>query len=157
MRWAVVSFAARSPSSKNGVPDAVLTAFAAKYPKAEIKKWNIAKDSYTAKAVTDHQKFYASFNQNGQWLNTSSKISWSWNLPSEVRTALKTGKYAAWRGDGIKRVESPSEAFYQVCVDNAFLQPDADHALVFTENKVVSFKPTGEIFGEKSIDSPLLF
>jgi len=142
---------------KSNVPDAVLSAFAAKYPKAEIKKWNVNNDGFTAKAADGHQKFNATFDQSGQWLNTTSSVSWSWKLPSEVRAALKSSKYAAWRVDGIKKVETPSSGFYLVCVDNADLQPDGAHALVFTENKVVTFKPTGEISSAKSIQSPLLF
>jgi len=144
-------------NSKNNIPAAVVTAFTAKYPNAAIKKWNVNNDGFTARAIDGHQKFYASFNQNGEWLNTTSSISWSWNLPSEVRAALKSSKYAAWRVDGIKKVESPSAGVYQVCVDNADLQPDGAHALVFTENKVVTFKPSGEILSSKSIQSPLLF
>ena len=142
--------------SANNVPTAVAAAFTAKYPKAEIKKWSEANGSYTARAKDGHQIFLASFDQNGDWLNTALKISWSWNLPPEIRASIRNSKYSDWRIDRIKKVDSPTESFYQVCVDNSFLQADADHA-VFTENKVVSIKINGDIFVEKSIDSPLLF
>ncbi|HZY38873.1 MAG TPA: PepSY-like domain-containing protein [Mucilaginibacter sp.] len=143
--------------SANIVPNTVSTAFAAKYPKAEIRKWSGANGNYTAEAKDSHQKFYATFDQNGNWINTASGISGSWNLPSEIRASIRNSKYSAWKIDGIKKVDSPSEGFYQVCVDNGYLQADANRALMFTENKVLNIKADGSIVAEKNISSPLLF
>jgi len=144
-------------STTTTVPNSVSAAFAAKYPKAELKKWSETSGSYIAEAKDDHQKFYASFDQSGNWLSTASKISWSWKLPSDVRTSLRNSKYAAWKIDGIKKVDSPSDGFYQVCVDDHFLHRDGAHALAFTNNKVLNIKANGEIVAVTSISSPLLF
>jgi hypothetical protein len=142
-------------SSKN-VPATVVAAFTSKYPKAEIKNWDISNDEFTAKAKEGDHKFYVTFDNNGTWVKTASKINWSWNLPADVRASLKSSKYAGWRVDGVKKIESPTGEFYQVLVDNVYLQVDADHA-VFAENWIVNFKPGGEIFATQSISSPLLF
>jgi hypothetical protein len=143
--------------SADSVPTAVSTAFTAKYPKAELKKWSETNGSFTAVAKDGHQKFYATFDQSGNWLSTSSKIRWSWNLPTDVRTSLRNSKYAAWKIDGIKKVDSPTEGLYQVCVDDHFLHRDGAHALVFTNNMVLNIKANGEIVAVTSISSPLLF
>jgi len=143
--------------SANNVPNTVSAAFTAKYPKSEIKKWSGANGSYTAVAKDGHQKFYATFDQSGNWLSTSSKVRWSWNLPTDVRTSLRNSKYAAWKIDGIKKVDSPTAGLYQVCVDDHFLHRDGAHAGVFTNNMVLNIKTDGEIVAVTSISSPLLF
>jgi len=143
-------------SGKNDVPANVLAAFKARYPRADIKNWEISNNEYTAKAKEDGKKFYASFDQNSQWVKTASQINGSWNLPGDVKAALKGSKYAAWRVDKIKKIETPDGDFYEVLVDNVYQQIDADH-MGFTENYVLNFKPTGEIFAEQSVKSALLF
>jgi hypothetical protein len=144
------------PISKNDVQANVIATFTAKYPKAEVKGWQLANDEYTAKAKENGRKFFATFDKNGQWIKTTIQISWSRNLPADVRAALKESKYAAWRVDKIKKIETPDGEFYQVLVDNVDQQIDADH-MGFAENYVLNFKPGGEIFAEQSISSPLLF
>ena len=143
--------------STTNVPNSISAAFTAKYPKAELKKWSETNGSYVAEAKDGHQKFYATFDQNGNWLSTSTKINWSWKLPSDVQASLRSSKYAAWKIDGIKKVDSPSDGIYQVCVDDHFLHRDGAHATAFTNNKVLNIKADGEIVAVISISSPLLF
>ena len=143
--------------SSNSTPNAVSKAFTAKYPKAEIKKWSETNGSFTAKAKDGRQKFFATFDQNGNWLSTASKINGSWNLPSDIRMSLRNSKYAAWKIDGIKKVDSPTQGIYQVCVDDHFLHRDGAHATAFTNNKVLNINAGGEIVAVTSISSPLLF
>ena len=145
---------AQSPAN---IPNAVISAFTTKYPAAKIKKWKEANGSFTAEAKDRGQKFYATFDQSGNWLSTASKIRWSWNLPSNIQASLHNSKYAAWKIDGIKKVDSPNEALYQVCVDDQFLHRDNAHSIAFTHNMVLNIKPGGEIVSETSISSPLLF
>ena len=147
---------ASGAKSKNDVPENVIAAFTAKYPKAEVKNWNITNDGYIAKAKENGSKFYVTFDKNGRWVQTAAQISGSWNLPAEVRASLKESKYAAWRVDKIKKVETAAGNCYQVLVDNLNLQIDADH-MGFTENLVLNFQPSGELSGTKSISSALLF
>src|ERR1700722_3187574 len=78
--------------SSNSTPNAVSKAFTAKYPKAEIKKWSETNGSFTAKAKDGRQKFFATFDQNGNWLSTASKINGSGNLPSDNRLSLGDSK-----------------------------------------------------------------
>ena len=143
-------------NSKNDVPATILASFTAKYPKAEIKKWEVTSDGYTAKVIEDHNKFEASFDKNSQWVKTTTKIGWSWDLPAEIRTALKDSKYKDWRVDRLRKVETPAGEFYQVLVDNMYLQIDGAHT-GFTEDLVLNFKPSGNLFAAQSIKSPLLF
>jgi len=142
--------------SKNDVPENIIAEFTAKYPNAKVKSWNTSNDGYIVKAKENGSKFYVTFDKNGQWVQTTTQVSWSWQLPAEVRASLKESKYAAWRIDKIKKVETPAGNFYQVLVDNLNLQIDADH-MGFTENLVLNFQPGGELSGSKSISSALLF
>lgn len=143
--------------TSNNVPASVSAAFASKYPNARIKKWFFDHNTYTAKAIGARGKFLAAFDGNGNWEKTTSIIHWSWNLPIEVRSGIRQSKYAAWKIDGIHKIESPSVGYYQVCVDNHFLLGDEAHAAVFTENRVLNIQSDGRIVAEKSISSPLLF
>jgi len=138
------------------IPNTVVASFSEKYPKAEIKKWEIKDDQYTAKATEDHHSFYATFDKSSQWVKTTSKISWSWNLPSEIKLALKKSKFAAWRVDGIKKVETTTGNSYQVLVDNLY-QQTVGSQVSSAENYILEFKPNGDLFDKKSVSSPLLF
>jgi len=142
-------------SNKDEVPSVVLAAFTTKYPKAEIKKWATNNNEYTAKGIEGRHKFYAAFGKNSVWIKTTSKINWSWNLPSEIRASMKENGYASWRIDKLEKVETPTGDFYQVMVDNLFKQIDSDHA-GFAENLVLKFKPNGELFDKKSLNTTVL-
>ena len=143
-------------NSRNIIPDNVIVAITAKYPNAEIKNWESTNNEYTAKVKENGHKFYATFDKNSQWIKTTSQVSRWRNLPANVRATFKESKYASWRVDKLKKVEAPSGDFYQVLVDNLYQQIDADH-MGFAENYVLNFRPSGEIFAEQNISSPLLF
>ena len=138
--------------SKNNVPGAVITAFAAKYPKAEVKNWAIENDEYTAKAKGDNGKYFATFDKNGDWVKTVSKFNWPWHLTPVVRKAFKNSQYGAWHIYGINIVEKPSGQFYQVMVDDANHPVDAFHQNVSTQNRLLEFKSDGELVKEKNTD-----
>ena len=139
------------------IPKAVIDSFSAKYPHVSVKSWEIKDQNYTAKFLLDGRKFWAAYDKKGNWLNTMSKINWTWKLPKQVLNGLKHSQYASFKVNGIKDVQTPSKHFYQVLVDDSTAQPDADHAAVFTQNYVLAFDSNGVLFSKKSISSPLLF
>ena len=140
----------------NNVPDNVSSAFTAKYPAAQVKNWNATDEGYVSKAKENGSVFYATFDKKGNWMQTTTQIGRSRNLPSPVMASLKNSKYAAWRVDKIKKVETPTGNFYQVLVDNLNLQTDQAH-MGFADNIILNFQPSGELSGTKSISSVLLF
>jgi hypothetical protein len=130
-------------SSEKAIPQNVISAFSAKYPGAIVKSWKAEHDQYIAKAIINNQKCFVKFDQDGGWINTMSKIKWTWNLPKDVLASYKKTKYRAWHIDYLTKVESPSGDLYQVIVDDSNLQPDADHALLFASDKLLEFNPDG--------------
>src|ERR1700748_1915335 len=80
----------------NNVPDAVAASFNNKYPVAQVKAWQFKKGSYTAKAVIGGQKYFVSFDKNGNWLSTASNIAWQWNLPKNINNAYNKTQYNNW-------------------------------------------------------------
>jgi putative PepSY-like beta-lactamase-inhibitor len=132
-------------SSSKAIPQTVITSFNAKYPGAGVKSWKIENGKYVAKAIVDNHKCFVTFDINGNWLNTMSKIKWTWTLPKEVYESYKKTKYRAWHIDYLTKIEMPSGDFYQVIVDDSNQQPDPDHALLFASDKLLEFKPDGTL------------
>jgi len=126
------------------IPPNVITAFTAKYPGAAVKGWDAANNVYTAKATESGHKYFASFDQNGKWLMTTTKVNWPWHLPTVIKTAFKKSKYGQWNIYTVKIVEKPSGQFYQIAVDDRNHPIDALHNSEATENRLVEFKADGE-------------
>ncbi len=139
-------------NNKNIVPGNVLAALNTKYPQAEVKNWNIVNNEYTAKAKDDHHKYYATFDKNGNWIKTTSKFNWPWHLSPAVKKAFRKSNYGSWHIYGINIVETPSGKFYQVMVDDTTHPIDALHQNVQTENRLLEFKPNGELMKEENIN-----
>src|SRR5580692_687605 len=94
-------------TNSNVIPQSVLTSFTAKYPGANVKSWQTEHGNYVAKAIINDQKCFATFDENGTWINTLSKIKWSQDLPKEVLASYKATKYRSWHIDYLVKVESP--------------------------------------------------
>jgi hypothetical protein len=114
----MLSYSAMAQKGANVVPQAVQTAFAAKYPVAQIKKWKTKNNTSTAIFVMDNKKYTAQYSNNGDWLVTERTIKHSSNLPANIRTYLKKSSYASWYIDDMERVRTPMRNMYQVEVDN---------------------------------------
>ena len=131
--------------NKNDVPANVLTAFTTKYPKADIKNWQVADNEYTVKIKEDGHKCYVSFDKDGNWLRTTSKFNWPWHLTPVVKKAFKDSEFGGWHIYGVNIIETHLGKFYQVLVDDANHPIDASHQEIFTENRIIEFKSTGEV------------
>ena len=130
------------------IPPVVITTFTVKYPGADVKNWSTGSNEYTAKAIKDGHKYYATFDQNGQWIMTTKKVNWPWHLPSEVKTAFRKSEYGSWNIYTVKIVEKPSGQFYQITVNDSNHPVDIFHDNLFTQNRVIEFKSNGEFIKE---------
>ena len=131
-----------------GVPSTVIKAFTAKYPKAEVKNWNALNNEYTARAKENGHGYYATFDQNGKWIKTTTKVNWPWHLPLVIKTAFKKSKYGSWNIYTVRIVEEPTGQLYQLIVDDRNHPVDMFHDNLVTENRVVDFKSNGEFITE---------
>ena len=143
-------------NANNNVPANITTAFAAKYPKATIKNWKADNNCYTAKVRENGRKYYATFDQRGNWIKTTIKLNWPWKLSPAVRHAFNKSKYGAWHIYAVNNVETPSGQFYQLMVDNANHPIDAFHQDLITEDHSVEVRADGTLIKEDITDNASL-
>jgi hypothetical protein len=129
----------------NNVPQAVLTAFSAKYPQAQVKNWKTASDVYVAHFINDNKKYAASYSQTGAWISTERDISRPSGLPAELQSFLKTGTYASWHIDDMKRVRTPLQNMYEIQLDNHSGSPFDYEDMGSAENKMLCFNDNGKL------------
>ena len=135
-------------SISTNVPAAVTNAFIAKYPDAEIKHWNMLNSLYIAKVSAKNHNYTVAFNPNGDWVSTTEKINWPWNLPAVIKSALNKSKYKNWNIYNVKIVEKPSGQFYQVLVNDRNHPIDIYHQDLVTEQRIIEIKADGELIKE---------
>src|ERR1700744_5219418 len=85
-------------------PQAVVTAFSARFPNAQLKKWEERQEGYIADFKFNGQKVFAYYAADGSWKGPETPIKWSRNLPPAVRQAWKNSDYAAWYILKIKKI-----------------------------------------------------
>jgi hypothetical protein len=137
---------ANAAKSGVNVPDQVTAAFTAKYPQAEHKDWKIAMAGYKAEFKLNHKKYTAFYATDGTWLKSETKLGWTWDMPSAVKTALRKGKYASYYVDEIKEVKTAGETQYVLTIDNhggSTLATEGygaweDYQIVFENNGVLT-------------------
>jgi len=134
------------------VPAAVQSAFAAKYPNAQVKNWEATNNRFTAKAKEAGHKYFATFDKNGNWVNTITKYNWPGHMSPNVKQAFKKSEYGSWHIYGINIVESPAGQVYQVMVDDANHKINANHQELFTVNHTIEFKQDGNLVKENVLN-----
>ncbi len=140
--------------SNNGadVPQNIAAAFKTKYPDAQVKSWITNNDGYTAKAKGSNGKYFASFDKSGNWTKTVTTYYWPGHLTPEVRNAFRKSEYGGWHIYRTNVVETPAGKFYQVLVDDSNHKINANHQELFTEDRLVEYKATGELVVDKNIN-----
>jgi hypothetical protein len=126
------------------VPQPVLTAFTAQFPKGQLKKWEQRKEGYIADFRQDGKKFFAYYAADGTWKGTESPINWTKNLPAEVKEGWRKSIYYNWYVEDIKKIETPDQPLYTLHVNNGVLL-DADHHDAYLEEYVLFFSPKGDL------------
>lgn len=146
----LTSLTAFAQNSYN-VPQSVESAFSAKYPQARLKKWRSAKDCYTAFFTNDGKKYTAKYSISGAWINTSRDIRHKSSLPENLQSFLRSGTYASWHIDAMRRVRTPQANIYEVVLDNHSGSPidyeDAGSAI----NRELCFDDGGRLIKEVNL------
>ncbi len=125
-------------------PQSVTTAFTARFPSANLKKWELRKEGYIADFRLDGKKLFAYYAADGTWKGTEAPIKWTKNLPAAVREGWKNSGYGAWYVLDIKKIETPDQPLYTLHVNNGTLL-DSDHHDAFLEEYVLFFSEKGEL------------
>jgi len=139
------------PHDGKNVPETVVEALKQKYPAAELKGWKVNDAVYTAKLRLDGKKCFAAFNSNGNWINTTSKVSWSWDLPKNVNEAFKNSGYRSWNIYDIHQVAKPSGVYYLLTVNNANSTEIANSAGHFATERQIEFNANGALTSTREL------
>jgi len=116
----ISGFTTTAHATKNqvDVPEQVITAFAAKFPNAQLKKWEKTATGYKASFKFKHEQCAAFYAADGTWLKSTTNLHWTWDMPKAVNSALKKGKFASFYEDAIKEVTTNEGTQYVLTVDN---------------------------------------
>jgi hypothetical protein len=150
----IVLFAAAlnaQPHDTKNIPETVVAALKQKYPTAELKGWNVNDDVYTAKIRLDGKKYFTAFNKNGDWINTVSKISWTWDLPKPVNEGFKNSQYRSWNIYDIHQITKPSGVFYQLTVNNANFTEISHSEGHFATERQIEFNVNGALTSTREL------
>src|ERR1041384_4805688 len=114
------------------VPESVLNGYKEKYKKAEVKNWYQDGDMYAAVFDKGESTFRASFNSDGKWIKTSTKIKEA-QVSTVVKKAIKNTEWAEWKMSEAYKVETPEfKKLFELQLKKG------------KEMKVLSFDPTGK-------------
>lgn len=139
--------------AKNAVniPQAVVMSLNSKYPGAVVKKWAVKNNAYTAKAVINGHKYFATFDKRGNWISTASNTNFAYKMPKVINKAYQKSPYNNWTVYFAKKVEKPTGEFYHLLVDDVNLHVGINHQQVYTQDKMLEFKADGMLTGIKDI------
>jgi len=139
------------PNNGKNIPETVVDALKQKYPAAELSGWKVSNDVYVAKIRLDGKKYFATFDANGNWVNTVSKVSWSWDLPKNVNAAFKNSGYQSWNIYDIHQVAKPSGVYYQLTVNNANATEIAYSEGHFATERQIEFNADGVLTATREL------
>jgi hypothetical protein len=129
----------------NKVPQAILTAFSAKFPQSHVKNWKSTRNAYVAYFTIDNKKCAATYSKTGEWISTERDIKRRSGLPADLQSFLKTSSYASWHIDDMQRVHTPLQSMYVIKLDNHSGSPFEYEDMGSAENKALSFDDSGKL------------
>lgn len=95
------------------VPSQVQSVFSEMFPSASRVEWERRGAYLVADFYDDGYDADAWFDAAGVWYMTETEIPYRM-LPAAVRTAFETGDYAAWKVEGVEKVERPDKELLYV-------------------------------------------
>ena len=99
------------------VPQDVETAFAQQFAGVRHIKWMLKNGNYEVIFKMKGEKIRADFDADGELIETRENISVG-RIPTKIKQALHSGRYAAYHIDNVSLVITPTRTVYQLHVDN---------------------------------------
>ncbi len=131
------------------VPQLVQAGFKGKFHDAIIKEWMKNNSTYSVIYKKDRNKYEATFNSDGKWINTSTIINWD-EIPEAVKIGFSESTYKDWTIFGLIETDSSNGTKnYGLVVDNAnqYLGEEQDSG--FTEIYKIYFSSQGKLISNK--------
>lgn len=130
----------------NQVPQLVQDGFKGKYHEAIIEKWMTNNTTYSVLFNQNGNKFNATYNAEGKWMNTSSVIKWE-DVPETVKNGFRVSRYKDWTIYGSLQIDSSDGTkSYAILVDNTG-QLGFEDQMGLKKIYKVYFKPQGNLVG----------
>ncbi len=95
-------------------PEAVVKAFAEKYPNATYVVWEYKHGFYVAEFLDVLTEVDAWFSPDTEWKMTETDVRGVDNLPAEVKQAFLGSAYSTWIVEDIDKYERPVDTFYLI-------------------------------------------
>ncbi|MEP7168924.1 MAG: PepSY-like domain-containing protein [Bacteroidota bacterium] len=126
------SFAQEKKIKAALVPESVLNGYKEKLKKAEVNNWYQDGDMYLASYDKGENTYKATFNADGKWIKTTTKIKES-QVSASIKKAIKNTEWKDWKMSECYKVETPEyKKLYEL------------HMKKSKEVKVLSFDPAGK-------------
>jgi hypothetical protein len=111
-------YAAMATEHIKTVPANVATALKTKYPQASNVQWLNDDGSYAARFYMKGESCTARFNNKGEWLDETRKVSFG-DLRNNVRNAFSQGKFATWHAHEVNTIQQKNkEIEYRILILN---------------------------------------
>lgn len=115
------------------VPAAVETAFAAKYPDAGYREWEVKGGYYVADFHARQLESSAWFTPDGSWQMTESDLPYT-ALPEAVKKAFATSEFSGWKMEDVDLLERLNrETLYVLEVERG----EQEYDLYYTEEGIL--------------------
>lgn len=98
------------------LPEAITTFLDEHFSGAQIAEVERENGRYEVDLYKDYRSFEVHFQSDGEWIRTQTDVRLS-ELPAVVREAVQT-RYPAARMDDAKQVDTPTENYYVIDLDN---------------------------------------
>lgn len=90
------------------IPAEVTDSFRKQFPQAETVEWRDRLSSFTASFNLDGTDYSASYNNDGEWLETEQGILEE-ELPEEVMVGFSKSRFADWKIEQYSRIDLPQD------------------------------------------------
>lgn len=120
----VISKAEQHRIKEKNVSVNVINSFTEKWPDINVKKWEKKDDTFIAVFLQGDKKLKSSFDVNGNWLQTKTRIKWK-ELPSLVRKTYYGSDFTWQNWNWVEKLQtSEYKEVYLIEGDNSNTESD---------------------------------
>ena len=126
------------------VPQKVQSAFLAKFPRVQLKNWNMENGQYVAYFTSDNLECEAVYDPAGNWVSTLTIYRHIFkHLTPIMRDELRNSVYASYHLDQAKTLQMPNMDMLLLTLDNANNNISAYENAGFVDMTAVYFNHSG--------------
>jgi len=120
-------------------PKDVQAAFTEKFNTVKGLKWSYEDDEWEAEFRSGGKEMSASFDENGNWLETETKLK-NGNVPENILKTVDL-KFNGWETEEIERIEKPDYNGYEIILEK---EESETEILISDAGEIIMSKVTTE-------------